>query len=94
MEIKKCVRCGVFFASEVEVCQNCIKKDNADVNKLKGFLMDSVSGEVTKTEVANSTGITMKNLNRFLNANEFKGYNIPETLSNKEIKTEKVITKV
>ena len=61
MEIKKCARCGNFFTSEYEVCQNCEKKDNADVNKLKGYLMEGLSKVPTKADLAYTTGITMKN---------------------------------
>lgn len=77
MEIKRCVRCGGFFASENDVCIGCEKKDNADVNKLKGYLLEDFEKGTTRAEVAHSTGITMKNLNRYLDASEFKGVNIP-----------------
>lgn len=78
MEIKRCARCGNFYTSEYDVCNNCEKKDLADVNKLKGFLMGGIDNGTTKTDVAHSTGITIKNLNRYLEGAEFKGYNIPE----------------
>ena len=94
MEIKKCARCGNFFTSEYEVCQNCEKKDNADVNKLKGFLMEGLSVGTTKTDVANSTGITMKNLNRYLSGNEFKGVNIPEVKVESKVEKKDTVTKV
>lgn len=82
MEIKRCVRCGNFFTSDNEVCQNCERKDTQDVNKLKGFLMDGLEVGTTKTDVAHSTGITMKNLNRYLEGKEFKGINIPDARVN------------
>ena len=78
MEIKRCVRCGGFFSSESEVCNVCEKKDTKDLNKLKGFLMEGLENGATKSDVASSTGITMKNLNRYLNSAEFKGIKIPE----------------
>ena len=28
MEIKRCARCGGFFQTENDVCNNCIEKDN------------------------------------------------------------------
>ena len=83
MEIKKCARCGNFFTSENEVCTNCEKKDLLEVNKLKGFLLEGVQTGITRNDVAQSTGITMKNLNRYLNADEFKGLKIPEYNANK-----------
>jgi len=35
MEFKKCVRCGSFFVSEGDVCQNCMPKDRLDIIKFK-----------------------------------------------------------
>lgn len=94
MEIKRCVRCGAFFSSEIDVCKGCEKKDNADVNKLKGFLMEGLETGTTKIEVAHSVGITMKNLNRYLNADEFKGVKIPDIKNDLEKSEGEVITKV
>lgn len=94
MEIKRCARCGTFFASEIDVCQGCQKKDTADVNKLKGFLLEGIEEGVTKTDVAHSTGITMKNLNRYLSGNEFKGVVIPETVTDSKTSKNDVVTNV
>ncbi len=94
MVIKRCARCGTFFASEIDVCQNCQKKDTADVNKLKGFLMDGIEDGITRVDVAHSTGITMKNLNRYLSASEFKGVVIPETNQDSKTSHDDVITNV
>ena len=94
MEIKKCVRCGNFFTSENVVCQNCEKKDTQDVNKLKGFLMEGIQNGTTKSDVAHSTGITMKNLNRYLEASEFKGVNIPDAQIEKTSEKDEITTNV
>lgn len=94
MEIKRCVRCGTFFSSEIDVCKGCEKKDNADVNKLKGFLMEGLETGTTKTEVACSVGITMKNLNRYLNAEEFKDVKIPDIKCNSGDTENEFVTKV
>ena len=40
MELKRCARCGKFYASEVDVCHDCERKDLADLSKLKGFFAD------------------------------------------------------
>ena len=40
MELKRCARCGKFYASDVEVCKECEKKDMADLSKLKGFFAE------------------------------------------------------
>ena len=96
MEIKRCARCGGFFETANDVCNNCKSKDSKDVGKLKSYLSyDYVAGTVTKGEVSNRTGITMKNLNRILIGEEFEGVNIPETLeNNNNIGDKKVIAKV
>jgi hypothetical protein len=95
MEIKRCARCGGFFETINEVCNGCIAKDNKDLGKLKNYLSyNYVAGTDTKKDVAANTGITMKNLNRFLSAEEFEGVFIPETLANNNIGGKKVIAKV
>lgn len=77
LEAKKCVRCGCMYISEEEVCGKCQKKDGADLYKLKGFL-EKGYGEVTQNELAIATGISHKNLSRFLGYDEFKGVCINE----------------
>ena len=78
MELKRCARCGKFYASDVEVCHECEKKDLADLSKLKGFFADCYVSGVTKTEISASTGISARNLNRYLGYEEFAGIYIPE----------------
>lgn len=78
MELKRCARCGRFYASDVEVCQECEKKDFADLSKLKGFFADNYVSGVTKTEISAHTGISARNLNRYLGYEEFSGIYIAE----------------
>lgn len=73
MELKKCARCGKFYASDVEVCQDCEKKDLADLSKLKGFFADNYVVGVSKNEISSTTGISTRNLNRYLGYQEFSG---------------------
>lgn len=80
MELKKCARCGKFYASNVDVCSECEKKDNADLNKLKGFFEEQYLTGTTKSQISVSTGISARNLNRYLSYEEFSGIYIPETL--------------
>ena len=82
MELKRCVRCGKFYASDVEVCQDCEKKDFADLSKLKGFFADNYVSGVSRMEISASTGISARNLNRYLGYEEFAGIYIPETGAN------------
>ena len=82
MEIKRCARCGGFFETENEVCNNCIERDNRELGKLKNFLSGyDYSEEITRRDISYTTGITMKNLNRFLLGEEFAGIQIQEEVS-------------
>ena len=73
MELKRCARCGKFFASEVEVCQECEKKDLADLSQLKGYFADNYVVGVSKSEISSTTGISNRNLSRYLGYDEFSG---------------------
>ena len=95
MEIKKCARCGQFFETINEVCNNCISKDNKDIGKLKQyFSYGYVAGKVSLGDISNDTGITMKNLNRLIVNEELEGVYIPETLGKNNIGEKKVVAKV
>lgn len=99
MELKRCVRCGKFYATDVEVCHECEKKDVADLSKLKMYFSEGYSQGITRGEISASTGISAKNLNRFLGYEEFSGIFIPETnvvnsLENVDIKGTEVTTEV
>lgn len=65
MNLNKCERCGCFFATQNSVCPNCQSKDENDINQLKNFLSEADSS-VTVESLAMSTGISLKNVNRFL----------------------------
>lgn len=83
MEIKRCARCGGFFETVNEVCNGCVAKDNKDMGKLKNYLEGYSYGEkaLTREELSFGTGITMKNLNRYLSAQEFSGIYIADSVS-------------
>lgn len=71
MELNKCSRCGAFYSTSNNVCPNCEPKDNFEQTKLKNFLQENEipsSLEILSTD----TGISMKNLNRFLSNENFK----------------------
>ena len=88
MELKRCARCGSFFTSDTEVCQICNKKDSADVLKLKNFLDETQVSVKNKDELSEQTGISLKNLNRYLNMDEFSNINF-DIINNIEIKDTK-----
>ena len=71
MELNKCKRCGAFFVSDNSVCPNCEPKDTAEIFKLKSFLEENdFSGSSIETLACN-TGISVKNLNRYLEQKDF-----------------------
>ena len=82
MEIKRCVRCGSLHTTEGEASRECTIKDNAEVIKLKGVLNEGLEVGTTKQDLAIKAGITAKNLNRYLQAEEFSGIYFPETSEN------------
>lgn len=70
MEFKKCERCGCFFLSESAVCENCTPKDTFEMSKLKNYLEgENYSNSINSISV--DTGISVKNLNRYLGNEEF-----------------------
>ena len=95
MEIKKCVRCGQFFETSHEVCNSCLDKDNKEIGRLKNyFSYNYIAGGASKEDISANTGITIKNLNRFLSTEEFSNVYIPETLGGINIDEKNTVTKV
>lgn len=88
-DMRRCARCGSFYTTDTEVCQDCKKKDFVDLKKLRGFIEDgSYVANMTKQDVLNSTGIRAKDLNRYLSYEEFEGIYFAEAngISNNIIK--------
>ena len=88
MEIKRCARCGGFFETVNEVCNSCVAKDNKDMGKLKNYLEGYSYSEkaLTREELSFGTGITMKNLNRYLAAQEFSGIYIADAVNSSNMR--------
>ncbi len=70
MEFKKCERCGCFYLSENNVCENCMPKDNFELSKLRNYFDGEFSANSIDS-IAVDTGISVKNLNRYLGNEEF-----------------------
>ena len=84
---------------KIYIVNECEKKDVADLSKLKMYFSEGYSQGITRGEISASTGISAKNLNRFLGYEEFSGIFIPETdvissLENIDIKGTEVTTEV
>lgn len=70
MEFKKCERCGCFFTTSDNVCQNCMPRENFELSKLRNYF-DENSNSNSIQDISVNTGISVKNLNRYLGENEF-----------------------
>ena len=71
MNFNRCSRCGCFFMSQSSVCPNCIQKDELEINRLKNFMVENPLENCNMDNIISSTGISAKNLNRFLEQKEF-----------------------
>ncbi len=69
MNLNKCERCGCFFVSNDCVCPKCLSKDNNEISILKNFLSEN-DNTISVESLASSTGIQIKNVNRFLKNSE------------------------
>ena len=72
MEFKKCERCGCFFASNDNVCYNCLTKDRFEMSKFKNFIEENNINQINSlSDLSIQTGISQKNLNRILGYEDF-----------------------
>ena len=81
MEFNKCSRCGNFYVSNDNVFPKCRAKDTLEFETFKTYVEDNGLTQNLDT-ISGETGITVKNLNRFLNYSEFN----EEFKNNKNIK--------
>lgn len=70
MEFKKCSRCGSFYLSGNTVCENCAPKDTFELSKLRTYF-DTENYSSSIDHIAVDTGISVKNLNRYFENEEF-----------------------
>lgn len=73
MNFNKCCRCGCFFMSDNSVCPNCQSKDQYEMNQLKNFFEEN-KNQISIDNLSSSTGISVKNLNRFLSQEQFSDF--------------------
>lgn len=73
MNFNKCNRCGCFFMTDSSVCPNCQPKDQYEMNQLKNFFEENTN-QINIDNLSASTGISVKNLNRFLAEEQFSGF--------------------
>ena len=65
MNFNKCSRCGAFYISGGSVCPKCSPKDALELSTLKNYIEENGFSSIDVVSVG--TGISTKNLNRFLN---------------------------
>ena len=88
MKFNKCFRCGCFFSTGDDVCPNCISKDEIDKNTLKNYL-DNNDTPISLDSLASSSGVDLKNINRYMESKEFANYKkafVNDDFSNIKIK--------
>lgn len=73
MEFNRCSRCGNFYIAEGNVCPKCSKKDGFEFSTFKSYVQENGLENSFHT-ISNDTGISVKNLNRFVNYPEFQDY--------------------
>ena len=85
MEFKKCERCGCFFVSNDDICCNCKSKDKFEKSELKNYFEDNME-KISINNISMATGISIKNLNRYLSSNEFTQFygQITDCINNNE----------
>ena len=74
MEFNKCSRCGNFFISNDDVCPKCKTKDTLEFETFKSYIAEN--GINNNLDVLSSeTGISVKNINRYLNYTDLNNEN-------------------
>lgn len=74
MNFNKCSRCGCFFLTEGTVCPNCQPKDQLEINRLKDYIAENTDTLYNMNSIISSTGISNKNLSRFLTDAQFSDF--------------------
>ena len=73
MELNRCSRCGSFYISDGNVCPKCSTKDVFEFSTFKSYVQENGFDNSLNT-ISEQTGISVKNLNRFLEYEEFQNY--------------------
>ena len=73
MELNRCSRCGNFYVAEGNVCPKCSTKDGFEFSTFKSYIQEN-GLENSLNTISNNTGISVKNLNRFIGYQEFQDY--------------------
>lgn len=66
MEFNKCSRCGSFYLAPGNVCPKCSAKDSLEFSTFQSYIQEN-GMENSLDTISGETGISVKNLNRFIN---------------------------
>ena len=80
MNFNRSSRCGGFFMSEGNTCPSCLQKDQLEMSRLENFIMENSNTNLNLEDIASNTGISNKNLNRFLSQEQFSNF-VNKTIS-------------
>ena len=69
MNLNRCERCGCFFVTDQNICPKCEPKENFEMQQLKNYLSTHTTSTVE--DISTNTGISERNLDRFLKQDEF-----------------------
>ncbi len=88
MEFKRCNRCGNFYVSSGDVCPKCTTKDNFEFSTFTSYIQENGLENPLST-ISSQIGVSVKNLNRFVNYEKFEEFKKNYELNNslKGIKT-------
>lgn len=73
MELNRCSRCGSFYLSEGNVCPKCSVKDGFEFSTFTSYIEEN-GFDNSLYEISGETGISIKNLNRFMEYDEFQSF--------------------
>lgn len=76
MDFKKCVRCGCFFLANADICPKCLPKDQCEIAKIKNYIYDNEITSCSTSNLSINTGVSLKNINRYLNNKDIPKINI------------------
>lgn len=75
MEFNKCSRCGNFYVSNDDVCPKCKPKDTLEFETFKSYIAEN-GIDSNLESIFKETGISEKNINRYLNYTHLNNNNI------------------
>lgn len=73
MEFHRCSRCGSFYVTDGDVCPKCSQKDHFEFSTFKNYVEENGFNN-SLDDISGKTGISINNLNRFVNYKDFQEF--------------------